>query len=149
MSLNEKLKIIRDFQEKYPTSHVGGSIGLMLHGIDLKRDLSDSDIDISIDIAIDIDTILQDAANEECSPVDDFDYRYRTDDTLIEVKVNPLETFERVFYNNHYYNVSLFDSIIAYKRKYATMNNYKGRFKHIEDLKVISTGQFEIQTNLI
>ena len=44
-----KLLALKEFQGKYPTSHVGGSIGLMLRGIDLKRDLLTSDLDITID----------------------------------------------------------------------------------------------------
>jgi hypothetical protein len=42
-----KLQILREFQTKYPDSHVGGSIGLYLHGIDLKRDISRTDLDIT------------------------------------------------------------------------------------------------------
>ena len=43
-----KLEFLRDFQQQYPTSHVGGSMGLFLRGIDLKRDLTFSDLDITI-----------------------------------------------------------------------------------------------------
>jgi len=40
--LDLQLETIREFQEKYPKSHVGGSFGLFLLGYDLKRDMSES-----------------------------------------------------------------------------------------------------------
>ena len=46
-----KLDFLREFQSNYPKSHVGGSIGLMLHGVDLKRDLNLSDLDIVMEVA--------------------------------------------------------------------------------------------------
>ena len=47
--INQKLEAVKDFQIKYPTSHVGGSVGLFIRGIDVKRSLNNSDLDITID----------------------------------------------------------------------------------------------------
>ena len=45
--IRKQLKVLRAFQNKYPKSHVGGSIGLRLLGVDLKRNLYYSDLDIT------------------------------------------------------------------------------------------------------
>ena len=46
--LQRRLELIREIQRVIPSAHVGGSIGLLLQGIDLGRDFTDSDIDFSI-----------------------------------------------------------------------------------------------------
>jgi len=43
-----KLEMLREFQAKYPDSHVGGSVGLYLHGINLQRDISRTDLDLTV-----------------------------------------------------------------------------------------------------
>ena len=44
-----KLKVFREFQLANPTAHLGGSLGLMLRGIDLLRNLNPSDLDVTVD----------------------------------------------------------------------------------------------------
>jgi len=69
-AIEDKLSILREIQDKYPLSHVGGSIGLMLYGIDLKRDLSASDMDITCPFLIDVGTIDR---SQDSSMASDFD----------------------------------------------------------------------------
>jgi hypothetical protein len=70
--MDAKLEFLRKFQKNHPTSHVGGSIGLMLIGIDLKRDLTKSDLDITID---DYQPSKIDEL-EKRSDANDFDFAY-------------------------------------------------------------------------
>lgn len=44
-----KLKVFREFQLANPTAHLGGSLGLMIRGVNVLRDLSRSDLDITVD----------------------------------------------------------------------------------------------------
>ncbi len=44
--LDTRLEIYKEIELAHPGCHIGGSIGLFLHGIDLERTFIDSDIDI-------------------------------------------------------------------------------------------------------
>jgi hypothetical protein len=44
--LDKRLEIYKEIESVHPGCHIGGSIGLFLHGIDLGRTFVDSDIDI-------------------------------------------------------------------------------------------------------
>lgn len=136
--LQFKLKTLRDFQLKYPTSHVGGSIGLMLHGVNIHRDLSVSDIDITID-EFNFDPSKSNDF-EERSDNNDFDYCLKTSEsgyyTKIDIRVNPEPSFEQIIFNGISYNVSKLRDILFWKNKYAE----KGHTKHQHDLVAIETG---------
>lgn len=137
--LSEQLKLIREFQEKYPLSHVGGSLGLFLLGYDLKRTLGDLDL---ITPEFDIkNKLLEDF--DETSDWNDFDYRYRRwvkDGGSVYIKfdisIDKEQKYTVVEYDGYKYNVSLFENIMKYKKEYAD----KGVFKHKADLVVIETG---------
>ena len=45
-SLDKRLEIYKSIESVHPGCHIGGSIGLFLHGIDLGRTFIDSDVDI-------------------------------------------------------------------------------------------------------
>lgn len=133
-----KLETLRSFQEKHPTMHVGGSIGLMIRGIELKRDLSESDLDITIDEY----EFNPSEGMEERSDGNDFDYSIKQLHkdgcyTKIDVRVNPEPSFEKVMFNGFEYNVSKKRDILFWKLKYAK----KGNTKHEFDLIVIETGE--------
>lgn len=139
---NLKLKALREFQQKYPTSHVGGSIGLFLRGIDLQRDLSKSDLDITID-EYDPNIIIDDNF-EESSCNSDFDAQLKYSNKIdnqyyyskIEIRVCPEPSFETIEYKGHSYNVSKLRDILFWKKKYSK----KGVLKHRDDLITIETG---------
>lgn len=137
----ELLCIVKSFQDKFKTAHVGGSIGLMLHGIDLKRDLSKSDIDMTVADYIHKDD-KPDEFKETSNP-DDFDHQYRVNvsNPLIyikmDVRVSPEPSYDVVTYNGINYRVSKLRDIIFWKKKYAK----KGVKKHIDDLIVIDGGE--------
>ena len=132
-----KLETLREFQQNYPTSHVGGSIGLFLRDINLQRDLSFSDLDITVD---------EYKSNKEMelydrSDANDFDYnvvkqhtpnRY----TKIDIRVSPEPSFDVIEFEGEKYNVSKLRDILFWKKKYAD----KGVKKHQDDLITIKTG---------
>lgn len=136
-----KLSVLRKFQLEYPLSHVGGSVGLYLHGIDLKRDISRTDLDITIpDFA---DTLDNHKEYDKCpSNASDFDYRTmsKTKDNYfcckMEIRVCPEPSFTVIEFQGFNYNVSLLSNILFWKKKYAR----KGVQKHIDDLITIETG---------
>ena len=139
--LDLQLETIREFQEKYPKSHVGGSFGLFLLGYDLKRDMSDSDLDL-ICPAFEKEQYLIDKNDtlEETSDSNDFDFKYRRWFGNIYVKhdicINSEQEFQIIERNGEKYNVSLFENIMKFKREYAD----KGVFKHKADFEAIETG---------
>ncbi len=133
------LKALRDFQVKYPESHVGGSIGLMLHGVDLKRDLGLSDLDITVPHEIDVASLEATSCRSDAG---DFDYALMVDCkkysqyVKMDIRMCPEPSFEIVYYGDHSYNVSRMRDIMFWKRKYAA----KGVIKHINDITAIETG---------
>jgi hypothetical protein len=135
-NLETKLKIIQDFQKKYPTSHIGGSIGLFIRGINLNRDLTLSDLDISIDkFEITKDNIKNISFINKTSSRSDFDlcFNWINDDKtfeIIDLCIIPELNFDKVEFNNFVYNVTPIEHTIKYKEKYANENNQK----HINDL---------------
>jgi hypothetical protein len=141
--LTLKLKTLKEFQEKYPTSHVGGSIGLYLRGIDLKRDLSKSDLDITIDELIE----ETDSFYLLDSSSDDFDYTIKkhTDSgsyIKMDIRICPEPSFDVIYFEGAYYNVSKYRDIIFWKTKYAN----KDISKHKDDLETIKTGVRPLET---
>jgi hypothetical protein len=146
--LQSKLETLKEFQTQNPTAHVGGSIGLMLRGIDLKRDLSKSDLDITID---EFDLNSSNSTDLDLrSDNNDFDYALRKNITnnyyvKIDVRINPEPSFDIVNFNGVDYNVSKLRDIIFWKTKYAN----KGVKKHIDDLETIKTGIRPIQQIII
>lgn len=134
-----KLNVLKEFQDKYPDSHVGGSVGLYLHGINLQRDISKTDLDITVPDWIDE---LKETWKEEPSDASDFDYvkMHKLKDYYLcckmEVRVCPEPSFTTVEFEGVKYNVSLLNNILFWKKKYAR----KGVQKHIDDLITIETG---------
>lgn len=135
-----KLETLKEFQDKYPLSHVGGSIGLMLLGVKLPRILNKSDIDITVDESFDEAESLK--QYDKRSDTTDFDLNIEKKHengyyTKIDVRINPEPSFCQVYFNGVKYNVSLLNNILFWKRKYAA----KGVQKHIDDLYFIETGK--------
>ena len=134
--LANKLGVLREFQNKYPKSHVGGSIGLMLHSVDLERNLDDSDLDITIDKLYDIKELsLQSQYVDKHPSSDDVDYTINKtiNYTRTKIRVNPEPGYDVITYEGYKYHVSKLENILFWKRKYAQ----KGIYKHQNDLKLM------------
>lgn len=140
--MTERLKIIKQLQDKYPTSHVGGSIGLFLHGVDLQRDLSKSDIDMTVSEKIDFTQPIDIENLEESSRPEDFDYQFRFYPNAgsvyvkIDINIRPSKKFVLIVFDGIEYRVSRIEDIIAWKHFYSM----KGKGKHTDDLETIRTG---------
>lgn len=137
--LDLKLKTIRDFQEKHPTSHVGGSFGLFLLGYDLQRDLSYSDLDLICPF-FDEGNYRNEKDIKETSDSNDFNFKFVRDFGTVfvkhDIRIDKTQEFQIVTYEGEKYNVSLFENILKYKKDYAE----KGVFKHEADIVAIETG---------
>ena len=137
--MKNQLKVLYLFQQKYPTSHIGGSIGLHLHGIKLKRNLYYSDLDVVTPEF----TENKNGVAHGCSPVEDFDHRYQINDPetghffKLEIRIDDEQSeYDVVNYEGVDYNVTKKETILHWKQKYAE----KGIQKHIDDLITIATG---------
>ena len=134
-----KLETLLEFQKSYPTSHVGGSIGLMLRGVDMKRSINMADLDITVDEFNKEDNKI-DNLNER-SDNNDFDFCVRKDHandcyTKIDIRISPEPSFDIIEFEGENYNVSKLKDILHWKKKYAE----KGVKKHEYDLIAIETG---------
>jgi len=132
-----KLEALREFQANHPTAHVGGSIGLMLRGIDLQRSLDKSDLDITVDEFVQ----SPDERLDLRSDANDFDYAFSSPHrngyyTKIDLRITPEPSYDVIEFDGHQYNVSKLRDILFWKKKYAD----KGVQKHKDDLITIETG---------
>jgi uncharacterized protein YqgV (UPF0045/DUF77 family) len=131
-----RLKDVRELQSKYPHLHVGGSIGLFLHGIATKRvnEHGVTDIDMTTPyftlIEGDEKNSVEEAELEEDGYGDDFDSGYFFNGIKLEMKIDPKQRYEIVEYDGFRYKVTALETIIDFKTKYAM----KGIKKHKNDL---------------
>ena len=137
--INFQLAVLRAFQQKYPKSHVGGSIGLHLLGVDLKRDLWFSDLDITTPEF----TEKNNDNLQHSSAVEDFDHAYQINENKtgkffkLEIRIDDEQSdFDVVNFEGFNYNVTKKETILKWKLNYAL----KGVEKHIHDLFAIATG---------
>jgi len=142
----ERLDIIKDIQDVIPNCHVGGSIGLYLHGIKLQREYNRSDIDLVIDEEPPKKFQIMNRYTETTSNPNDFDYRYRSavKDGLyikVDIRISPEPSFVVINFMGIDYNVSKQRDILFWKQKYAD----KWSEKHIADLNYIDGGNRPLQ----
>ena len=139
--LKEKLEFILQFQKENKNSHVGGSIGLFIRGINLQRNLDFSDLDFVTD---ELSSETKDKFRGEIaqsSDARDFDYALRVHHnpkfyTKVDIRLSSEDAFDVVEFDGNLYNVSRFEDILKWKNHYAN----KGVTKHIDDLITIDTG---------
>jgi hypothetical protein len=135
-----KLKVFREFQLANPTAHLGGSLGLMIRGVDLLRGLSQSDLDVTVD-EYDRSSLEKDAL-ELSSDFNDFDFCTRKpvqdngNYVKMDIRVTPEPSYDKIEFEGFEYNVSKLRDILFWKKKYAQ----KGVLKHVNDLIAIETG---------
>ena len=127
--MEKQLKIIQAIQKKYPDCHVGGSIGLFIHGIRLSR-LSDK---TDIDIIKFFDNIPEDKKEEAESAGTDFDYAFNMNGIKIDIRIDPTQTYETKWFRGIQYRVSTLENIIKWKKTFAE----NGSEKHEKDLEYI------------
>lgn len=138
------LNIVKDIQTKYPMLHIGGSVGLFLHGIRLNRwaESPGSDIDMVSPYYITIER------DEKCMdyPVDhlktkassnDFDETVIIDGVKMDYRIDPKQRYETIEYKGFKYKVSPLMTILEAKMRYAL----GGNSKHKKDITEMILGK--------
>lgn len=138
---NLNLELVADIQKQYPMFHVGGSVGLFLHGVRLKRWLksSSSDLDFVSPYFVLPEKKFKASDGEELevehrdakASGNDFDETFFIGSTKIDYKIDPKQRYELIEYKGVTYKVSNLMTILEAKLRYALKP--EGR-KHKEDI---------------
>lgn len=129
------LELVRKIQTKYPLTHVGGSVGLFLHGIRLSRfgDYQKSDLDMITPYYVMMEapdgSEMERISGKKSS--NDFDDSWIIDGIKLDFRIDPYQRYEIVEYKGFKYKVSIFETIMAAKMKYAVL----GQHKHKDDIR--------------
>jgi hypothetical protein len=160
--LEIKIKTILEFQQLYPTSYIGGSFSLFLRGIDLKRSLWISDLDLvseTFDIKkyksnLNKNTEFNKLLKIDSSHTDDFRYifkiRFKSENPILkimekssseekiyirhDIAIRKKLRYDNVIYNNNSFRVAKIDEVVSYKKKY--FKKY-GNEKHKYDIQIL------------
>jgi len=147
------LDIVKLIQQDYPTSIIGGSVALFLHGVRLDRwKTAYSDIDIILPYYIPFEKLSNGAeftVEEDNSPsMSDFTDRFvlwsNSNPIKIDICIEPKAKWKYIEYEGFRYKVNNLENIWEAKIRY-------GKRKHIQDLEecmlpikeTISTFKFE------
>jgi hypothetical protein len=149
--LDKRLRIYKKIQSMRPGCHIGGSIGLFLHGIDLGRNFADSDLDVCVSSPSNRRIELTGSPTEEILGIEestlssssDMDETSFNSDLLddsgtpikikIEYKLDPTQPYTLIEYKGNSYRVTKPEVIIGWKILFAM----RGSKKNIEDLEKI------------
>lgn len=148
--LQRRLTLIRKIQKEIPSSHVGGSIGLFLHGIDLGRNFIDSDLDLALshptcnflsieNVKSDKERFYQKDKTKSCIEIDEIDYFADVNELnnqceiKVEFKYDKTQTYKTIEFEGHSYRVTSKKTILGWKVLFAS----RGSKKHIDDLNKI------------
>lgn len=139
--LDKRLEIYKKIEEAHPGCHLGGSIGLFLHGIDLGRTFVDSDIDICSfkpngKEFKDLQKRYSEIGLASATDMDEVSYRSEVEEDgvekriKIEYKYDRTQNFKVVEYKGVTYRVTLPNIILGWKVLFAC----RGSKKHRADL---------------
>lgn len=120
------LESIQLLQTQNPYCFVGGSTGLFLHGLSLKRwEHSTKDIDIitpfffqwtsTKDVDIDMD--------EEKTSGNDYNHTFLVNGSKMDVRIDNQQKYEIINYDGFNYKVALIEDILEAKLRYAREKN--------------------------
>ena len=152
---NINLDFIKEIQTKFPHFHIGGSAGLFLQGLKLKRLETNSshDLDLCSPYYSNILSEFINLSEEKKDIVDDFfeegDYleetwgsgndfdecvtlNYQGRSIVVDLKIDPSQRYRIVEYKGFKYKVTPWELILEAKIKYAQK---KGGLKHKKDLE--------------
>jgi hypothetical protein len=139
--LDKRLEIYKAIESVHPGCHIGGSIGLFLHGIDLGRTFVDSDIDICSFKPNgrefkDIQKRYSETGLASSTDMDEVTYKSEiAEDGVekrikIEYKYDRTQDFKLIEYKGVTYRVTLPQMILGWKVLFAC----RGSKKHRADL---------------
>lgn len=128
------LETVKSIQQRYPTLHVGGSTALFLHGIKLKRlgHSKGSDIDMVCPyfILFESDEDHDVEYNGARASANDFDETFIYDGVKVDIRIDNKQRYEIINYKGFNYKVSLLETIMEAKIRYAL----NGQQKHKNDV---------------
>lgn len=133
-----QLKFLASFQVANPISHVGGSFGLLLHGIRYKE-LLKSDLDITMpNYPVNFKSRNFTINWSKAKSLTDFDHGLviTTDKGFtftVDIRISPEPSFVEREYGDYVFNVSRLRDILYWKLIFAS----KGSRKHQQDLDYI------------
>lgn len=137
------LDTVKEIQERYPMFHVGGSVGLFLHGVRLKRWLGKNSSDL--DMVSPYFVLVENPEGEDGvvehldgkASANDFDETFIYDGVKVDYKIDPKQRYEIIEYKGFKYKVSPLLTIFEAKMRYAL----NGQTKHKKDvMEIISAG---------
>ena len=139
--LDKRLEIYKAIESVHPGCHIGGSIGLFLHGIDLGRTFVDSDRDICSFKPTgkefkDLQKRYSETGLASSTDVDEVTYRSEIEENGVEKKIkieykyDKTQNFKVVEYKGVTYRVTLPQMILGWKVLFAC----RGSKKHRADL---------------
>jgi hypothetical protein len=145
------LETIKELQERYPIFHVGGSAGLFLHGIRLKRwekANTSSDLDLIAPYYILVEDPEGDVGMVEHldakASANDFDETFLYDGVKVDLRIDPKQRYEYITYQGFRYKVSNLFTILEAKMRYAL----NGQGKHKADLMEMMTAGFDLKSQM-
>ena len=136
--LDKRLEIYKAIESVHPGCHIGGSIGLFLHGIDLGRTFVDSDIDIfsfkpNGKEFKDLQKKYSETGLASSTDMDEVTYRSEIEENgvekriKIEYKYDRTQNFKVVEYKGVTYRVTLPEIILGWKVLFACRGSKKNR----------------------
>lgn len=132
MAKSMRLDIVRKFQEQYPHTQIGGSVGLFLHGVHLNRFKNQiNDFDIITPYYTKFETTPQCHINdsiENHKSGNDFTECLLIENIKADVRIDNKQKYDIIEFEGFKYKVSVLESIWAAKLRYNTK-------KHIDDLR--------------
>jgi hypothetical protein len=136
--LDKRLEIYKAIESVHPGCHIGGSIGLFLHGIDLGRTFVDSDIDICSFKPNgrefkDLQKRYSETGLASSTDMDEVTYKSEiAEDGIekrikIEYKYDRTQDFKLIEYKGVTYRVTLLEIILGWKVLFACRGSKKNR----------------------
>ena len=131
------IELLKEIQTKYPMFHVGGSVGLYLHGVRLKR-WFDKGKSYDFDMVTPYFVLPEDKIGEEevlyldaKASANDFDETFIVGNTKVDLRIDPKQRYEIIEHDGFKFKVSNLLTILEAKMRYALLPNGK---KHKEDI---------------
>lgn len=141
-----KLDILSELVKKYPNIIIGGSLALILHGINLKRVIKEGPGDLDLispyffypEGEISDEKITFDEKSK--SSGNDYDYTFFIGTMKADVRIDPKFRYEKINFLGTTYNVCPILPILEAKIRYAL----NGQSKHKEDiLNILNTTKIQ------
>lgn len=140
------LKAYQDVQHAIPHTHIGGSIGLFLHGIVLPRDWYNGPLDLDVTLREDLpenavyDFMVKDESGLSSGMDMNYKFAHVSTGIKVELQIDPDSQYVPVMYKGFIYRVKTIEGIMYWKRKWAVEFEDSDEDKHRRDLAYLEKG---------